>query len=403
MTTIDRYIIRQFLINFVILAVVLLSFFVLVDLVFALDEFVEAGRVWAERWAGGDDADEPGRWQRFLGTLWAIADFYGPMLLLIICWLAGLLVSTAMGFTLTNLSRSGELIAMVTSGLSMHRLAAPIVVTSALLIGLTLLDQELLIPKLASKLARKHSQVAEPMVDTWAVPYTPDSGLNLFRAATFDPDDGVLRDITVLVRGKNGRLSCRISAEHGQWDAQRGGWSLTTMKVRAMQQDHAQPRPTAGAVEQDCATLKDADARAECLCGRTRHTGFITTDLSPQVLRVRRAELFTEFLSLRELGELMNNPAAEADRVQKIMHKRFSLIVVNILIVVMGLPFFLTREPTNVFLQTVKAGGVCLVAWGGGFMLLHLNLPGVSPVVAAWLPVVFLLPISALLMMSVKT
>ena len=48
---------------------------------------------------------------------------------------------------------------MVSSGISMHRIAAPIVVVGGLLNVLTLLDQEWVIPDLAYRLTRSKSQV----------------------------------------------------------------------------------------------------------------------------------------------------------------------------------------------------------------------------------------------------
>jgi len=400
MRTIDRYIVRQFLINFAILTFVLLSFFVLVDLVFNLDEFLEAGRLRAQEWSAQqvetDEPVEPGRLLVIGAVLWSAVDFYGPLVLLVFVWLAGLIVVAAMGFTLSAFARSGELVAMVTSGLSMHRLAAPLVVAGGIVASLALIDQELLIPSLAPKLARKRAQVVQDAIDNWPIHYERDAEGNLFSAATFDSNEQSLQHVTVLQRAADGQVVRRITAESARWDAHRQGWNLA--QGVAQRRDES-PRPGGRAVSRPDATQEVRTIAA--LTGEP--IDFFATSLAPQVLQVRRAELYPELLSLRELGSLMNNPAADAARVQKIMHKRFSLLVVNVLVLVIGLPFFLLREPTNLLMAAVKAACVCLGAWGTGVMLLQADTLGGSPVVAAWLPVVILLPVSVGLMMTIRT
>ena len=49
MKTLDRYIARLFVLNFGILFVVLMSLFVVVDLIVDLDEFLHAGQFWGRR------------------------------------------------------------------------------------------------------------------------------------------------------------------------------------------------------------------------------------------------------------------------------------------------------------------------------------------------------------------
>ena len=58
MNLLDRYIARQFLVNFVILLFVLLSLFVLIELVISLDDFLEAGQMLARVEVLGPEAWE---------------------------------------------------------------------------------------------------------------------------------------------------------------------------------------------------------------------------------------------------------------------------------------------------------------------------------------------------------
>jgi lipopolysaccharide export LptBFGC system permease protein LptF len=85
------------------------------------------------------------------------------------------------------------------------------------------------------------------------------------------------------------------------------------------------------------------------------------------------------------------------------MHQRFSMLAVNMVILIMGLPFFLSREPTNLLNQAVWASGLCLGAWGFGLIILQTSTTHLNPVASAWMPVVIYLPISIWLMLKIKT
>lgn len=397
MQLLDRYIIRQFLINFLILAFVLLSFFVLVDLIFNLDEFLEAGAARARAWAWAaessgqgpppEDYPEAGASARFIGTLYSVADFYGPLLLLVYVFMSGLIAVGAMGFTLSGLVRSREMTAMVVSGRSMHRVAAPILVAGCVLNALTLPDQELLIPRYADKLARSRAQVKMDAIETFSVQYAPDGAGDLFSAQSFDAQAGSLTNLTILDRPAQGVGLRRVTAAQAHWTDSgpdgKPGWELTN--------GHAIQR-----------TVVD-DQLTDAGPSDVEEVTFFPTDLSPDVLLARRAEIYPTLLSTAELNRLLDNPAADGRRITQIMHSRFSLMVVNVLVLVMGLPFFLLREPRNMLMQAVKAAGVCVGAWGGGIIMLQFQLGVLPPVVAAWLPVVIYLPVAAALLLAVKT
>lgn len=376
MKILDRYIIRLFLIHFVILTVVIMMLFVMIDLMFDLDEFLEGGRIRADKHGGST----------FLWTLWTIGDYYGPMLLFLYVYLSGLLVVAAMGFTFAAMGRARELITVVSSGVSMYRIAAPVLVIGAIINGLTLLDQELAIPQMAGKLARRKSEVKHDHIRTFAIYYVRDSDNRLVSAAEFDASTNTIEKVTILERNKQGRKTGVIQADRGVWNAQAEQWDLTNgVAVRS-------PLPKGNGAEPDLVLNVTETPLAS-----------IKTDVTPQVLMARRATIYPALLSMDELGRLMENPVADTARVLRIMHGRFSLMVVNILILVLCLPFFLTRMPANPMVQAVKAVGFGLGAWVTALGLLNTPSESIPPVVMAWLPVVLLLPVAAILLQRIKT
>lgn len=376
MKILDRYILRQFFINFVVLTVVFLSLFLVVDLVVTLDKFLEAGQQWSG-WYGGV----------LPATVVMIADYYGPMLLLIYAFCSGVPVLGAMGFTLASLQRSRESTAVVASGVSLYRVAAPIVVAGILLCGAALPLQELAIPRFAEKLSRSKSDLKHTEPEGVALQLVPDESGDLMSAASFEADPGILRDVTIHVRDEAGMLVRRIGATQAYWVASRGGWELVQgMAAEVGDQDMSDP----------------TSLRVE-----PRVVEFFATGLSPQVLTVRQQSgLYEWFLTMGDLQSLQSNPAVEPSKqneITRILWGRFSLLVVNVLVLVMGLAFFLQVGRPNLLTQAVKAAGVCLPIWGGGLLILFTGAGGLNPVATAWLPVVLYLPVSAVLLQLVRT
>jgi len=371
MRILDRYIIRQYLINFVILLAVFMLLFIVVDMMFNFDEFLDAGRKNASVWGGALPA-----------SVAAILDFYAPLSALLYVFFVGIIALGAMGFTLASFVRTGELGAMVTSGMSMYRIAAPVIVVGFLLNALTLPNQEYLLPWLAPKLTRQASQVAHGTAKPFRVYYTVDRSGSLLSASKFVVAATQMEDVSILIRDENGIAMQRITAQSATWnDARGGGWELRDVQL----------------------SRRDGTGGGSLLDARREEVMFFPTDLSPEVLIARQESIYPRLLSLTELIKLSKNPAVDTAQVRQIMHSRFSLLVLNLLVLVMGMPFFLMREPANMLLQGVKAASTCLGAWGGGLIMLQVGTGGLPPVVSAWLPVVIYLPVSAVLLMRVRT
>lgn len=377
MKTLDRYIIRQFLINFVILLSVLMLLFVLVDLIVDLDEFLQAGKRHADTY--GSTA---------VATAVAVADYYGPLMILMYVFFSGLLVVGGMGFAIASLHRTRELTAIVASGISMYRIAAPVLLAGIALNALSIPVQELVIPKLASKLARSKSHVKydASTVQSFPVRFAPDEDGDLIDAAEFDAGKGILTGVTILQRDERGMTQRRITASQAVWSEQPQGWKLLQ-----------------GSAVQPIALVQTLDEPGAL---EPEPVEFFATEMSPTVLMARRASIYPRLLSLSELQTMQHNPAVEPrhrDQITRIVWSRFSMLVMNVLILVMGLSFFLQLGQQNMLMQAMKAAGVCLGAWGGGLMMLQVGGGPLNPVAAAWLPVVIYLPVSAILLQGIRT
>ncbi len=409
MKTLDRYIVRQFLVNFAILFVVLMSLFVVVDLIVDLDEFIQAGEAHAAAWLGG----------RWVATLGITVGYYGPVVLLVYVFFNGLIVVGAMGFTLTNLQRTRELTAMIASGVSLYRVAAPLMVTGLLLSALTLPVQEFVLPQLASQLVRKKSHLKKVDDERERKPvfYAAAGGGDLLSAESFDAEEGVLRGLQIHDRSPEGRTVRFVRADAAYWraemitpeDVAAAGGGSPEIRMRWVLENGVSEE-----INQTGAQLGVPGGAGEGLSARgvVREVAAYDTDLSPTVLQARQTAMFANLLSIRELQKLSKNRAVESTRrgkIEQVIWSRFSLMVLNALLLVMALPFFLSRVPGNTLVASLRAAGLCIGAWGGGLVMLQVG-PGslpigglANPALVAWLPVAMYLPVAAWQLTRIKT
>ncbi|QDU71267.1 LptF/LptG family permease [Mucisphaera calidilacus] len=375
MTILDRYILRQFFQNFVILLSVLIGLFVLIDLILNIDEFVEAGRVMADRWGGQAPA-----------TMIAIADYYWPLAVLALVHTVGLIAIGAAGFTLVAMHRNRELVALAASGMSLHRVAAPILVGSILLSLFTLPLQEAVIPDLATKLTRGASEVKNEALNAFPIRLIPDEDGTLFTASSFNITTGRLTDVSILERDSTGMMLQRIVGDAATWNHRRGGWEF---------------EPTAFAAS-PIGTSSDVNTP---VARDPQPVVFYATEMSPTIILARRKALFKRLLSMGDLQTLESSAALaprERAEITQIIWSRFSLLVVHVLVVAIGIPFFLLRSPANIMTQSVRAAILCIGCWATALVLLQSS-SGYNPVAMAWLPAALGLPIATFMLHAVET
>lgn len=447
MLLIDRYILHQFFVNFVILLVVVVGLFVTIDVIVDMDEFLEAGQYYAAKQLAEPLADEagipldvvmevidrkqapgrlarnagvpledaqallaackPDRVQVVWGTIYKLFDFYIPAVLVILVYLTGLAVVGAMGFTLTALLKQRELVALVASGVSLYRVAAPLVVAGVVLNGITLPLQEFLIPPLAPKLIRSKNQAKYDTIDTFAQYLVPDGKGALVSTARFDAAKGELNDVVINIRDAKGVTVERISAPVAIWDASRSGWELKLASSLIWDPNtedwrlKTQPTTPGRAPAPGSGRVADAPASGAGFDSLE----FFETPLSPQVLLARRAETYSGFLSLNQLQEMQANEAVPENlrtKMTQTIWSRFSLMVVNTLLLLISLPGFLRLTAGNLLVESVKAAGLSIGCWSTALMMMQANV-GLNPISTAWLPVVVMLPLSFVMLQRVRS
>jgi lipopolysaccharide export LptBFGC system permease protein LptF len=359
-TLLDRYIARQFLVNTVALFVILCGFVVVIDVVMNMDRFL---RIASD--LGGPDAEPAEGVRRVLIAVVLIADLWWPKLLQLYNFLIGMVMVAAMGFTCAQLTRQREFIAMMAAGIGLHRVMRPILLVAAVLTGVQLLNQELVIPRIAPLLVRDHDDAGNHSLGAGSVALTEDGQKRLFRARSFDADTGELAGLFVLERDQDQRAIRAVRAERAVY--RDGGWDL--------ENGRAEPRGRAPA-------------------GAPAPIDRLESSLDPDKLRMQRFESYKQALSFRQVGQMLSrdtlaDPAQRAT-LERIRWGRFAMMASGLLALVIAMPFYIRREPTNMVIQSLKCAPVAIAALIGGILGASAAIPGIPAALGVFLPVMIL-------------
>lgn len=372
MWILDRHIAARFLANFILLFAILFIFAVAIDVILQLDDYTEAARAHALR--ATPTLQEPEAWRYWLAMVEGIIDFHGPRIAQFYAYLLGLVSVGAAGFTLAQMVRTRELVAILSSGTSLVRVGMIIVVVATGLNLLQLVNQELVLPRLAPLLVRPHSAILKGGLREFPVHLTRDGRGQLLWGRSLDPLSGRLTGFLLIERDGNGAAIARTEATAATWNSHSARWDL-----------EGGTRTTARVVSAD---------GEEITRGETTAVEFALTDLSARALTIRQYEQFAQMLSLKQLREMREEGGVGAGEISRLTYLRLGSILVNLLVLIAALPFFLLREPANLLRQAILCALFAVPGTLGSLVAMTATLPGLPPAVNVFLPAAILLPIA---------
>lgn len=370
MKTLDRYILKIFFSSYVLSLCVVISLYVVLDLFVNLDEFTENGKP-------------------IYMVARDISDYYVFNVPLYFSQLSGVITAFAACWTLARLARQNELVAILASGTSLYRVAMPVVLASLCMNLLLVVDQEFLLPKVAPKLARERDDVeGARSYGVWCV---REGENRLLSAQLFQPREKRIRGLIIMElnqqANQRAQLGDVITATKARWDEKRHGWALEDRGMR----------------------IKVAEAVAGGITSEAEVTriplDFYPCQLTPEELLARQNAQWIQFLSVRDLNEMQKRPDVNLTQIAQIKHGRFTLPINNMILLLLGVSFFMSRMPRSVLTQGAKALIVCASAFLVTFIGQQLvgATGSFSPALPAWLPIFLFGPVAALLLDNVKT
>ncbi len=375
MRILDRYIIKSFLVNYLLALGVLVGLFIVLDIVVNFDNFTSgASRVDPNASA--------------MSVFLDIADFYGFQILVIFQQVSAAIPLLAAGFTMVRMTRHHELTAMLSSGVSLYRVAAPIVLVSVLFSVLHIVNQELILPHpyVVEKLLRKHNEVNVSSNKSDPVNFLREEDNSLILASRYDPATKTLYDLRIIKRDERGSPIGRIMAASATWKIAEGEVSEAWVMEKAIQVDD----------RLDADPTKRPTSKERSLLYRTSYT--------PAQLEILFSKKAVEYLSSARLHELINySPDATRPMLYKMMHIRVTQPLMNIILLLIGIPFLLTREPNRLMVNIFYCMIVTGVVFAATFVIFQLGNKRVDPLLAAWLPVLLFGPVAAVTLDTIHT
>lgn len=369
MTQIDRYLL---IIYFRVLAICFCSItglIVIVQLFNNLPEFMEHG-------------------QKGQGLAMVLVEYFGPYILTLFDQLSGLLALMATLFAITWISRTNEMTALLAAGITKRRILRPLMLASAFVIGAAAVVREVWIPQFQDRLERNPQDLKADV--TRAVKATHDRKLGiLLEGKNLVP---AKRELNLpVVRIQSGPLTslgrhlmASVAVPVASSDEHPVGYVFKNVTmprnidtVPSVRDDAGQPLML---TRSDTAWLNPG----EC---------FLASDIVFD--RLRGGSAWKKYASTGELirhvraGE---SPNLDDLRVQ--IHSRVVRPAIDWTVLLLGIPIVLIRSDRNMFWV---AGVAMLVVGGFTVIVMGLNAAGgsgfyVSPLVAAWLPVLLVLP-----------
>jgi len=363
MNLLDRSIARQFLTNVVVLFVIMCGFVVIIDVSLNADQFI----LMAEQIANADlpDGQDAGALRKGVIAVVLCADLWWPKLLQLFNFLLGMVMVASMGFTCTQMLRNREFIAMMAAGIGLHRVMRPIMIVALGLTGLQVLNQELIIPQIAPLLVREHEDAGNHKLGVASVPLTLDGQRRLFRAESFDADTGEMHGIYILERNAEGRATRAITADSASY--LNGAW--------VFENGIESPRELAAV-------------------GQPRPIDRIESSLDPDELRMIRFESYKQALSFSQVGRMLDRDSLvdseQRSRLERIRWGRFSMMISSLLALLIAMPFYIQRVPTNMVVQSLKCAPFAILAVIGGILGASVPIPGLPAAIGAFVPVMIL-------------
>ncbi len=201
MRILDRYTTREFLSGYVFCLLAFISFYTVVDLFGHLNRYMSA-KV----------------------PLSTIAEYYLASLPSVAVQMSPLAVTLALLYQMGHLSRTNEITAMRSNGVSPRRISVPLLGMTVLISALVLVANEWSVPRTARKAhelkQREVNRVIEPDIEREVRFYAPRSRL-MFNIAEANKQTGEMKGIEIVENSSPGTPSWRLYAKKGQWDRER--------------------------------------------------------------------------------------------------------------------------------------------------------------------------------------
>jgi lipopolysaccharide export system permease protein len=364
----DRQLITAYFKSYLVCLTSLLSLYVVVDMFTNLDEFTQKHKT-------------------FLGFLTYISAYYGVHLTQIFDHLCEPIVLLAAMFTIAWMQRCNEQFPLLSAGVPTRRIVLPVLLCSAFMLSLAILNQEWVIPHVADQLTYdKDDPNGDKDLSVTGKGYEPN-GIHINGEKANRRKQTVTRFECVIPDTLAGKMLV-IDAQEAVYvpgqGPQKGGWLLTNAKPAGVESFG------------DGKILEATDGDAGRYFLHTKSVDFESL--------TRNANWYQMASTWRLYGELQNPESGRQAGMAVLFHTRMTRPILGLVLVMLGLGVILRDQNRNVILSA----GLCLVLCAVYFASLYAcKMLGdnelLPPALAAWAPVLAYGPLALVLFDAVHT
>ncbi|MDB4777946.1 LptF/LptG family permease [bacterium] len=377
MKIIDRYLTFAFIKIFLICFISLTGLYIVIHLFTNLDEIVEI-------------ADATGSMKDTL------LNFYGPRALEFFDRMAGILILIAGIFAIAMMQRRQELTAVQAAGVGKFRMVRPIIIASLVVVSLSVLNREILLPKFKVQLTRTAQNWDENESLGMNITKDHDTGI-LFRGEKLEPSqERILEPVVQLPIYLSDTIS-RMNARYGYLLPADKNHPAGIKLQRVTKPENMMDVPSMKIGEQVVVySPRDYHWLKAGQC-------FVVTKINLQQLAFGQED--SGYESLSEMITSTKQPSQWYSRGKRIaVHSRIIRPVLDMVLLLLGLPLVIAQTNKNLLAAACISVGVILlvqVTTLGSQSLGSLSLIK-SAALSAWLPAIIFIPLASLSMRTLR-
>jgi lipopolysaccharide export system permease protein len=365
MKLLDRQLLYSYIKAYAICLVSLLSLYVVVDLFTNIDDFTQH--------------------KSLLAVLEHIGTYYGYKSSQIFDRLSEAIALLAAMFTVAWMQRNNELVPLLSAGLSTQRVVRPVLFSACLMLGLSVANQELVIPRIAPFLTTDRDDAGhdKEIAGPWG--YEPN-GIHLEGHSALRKEQVVrILHCTIPENIANGLLPIDakqakyIPPGNGRYSQ---GWLLTETKPAELENW----------------------TRTDILEMIEPGTFFLHVKELDFKTMTRNKNWFILASTMNIYREMCRPDSMRLPAMAVLFHRRLTRPIMGMLLIFLGLSMILRDQNRNVFISAGMCLLMCAVFFAADFLCKHLGDHEVlPPALTAWLPVLFFGPLAFVLFDAVHT
>jgi len=314
-----------------------------------------------------------------------VVDYYRFLLPQVIYLMLPLsiLVATLVNFGL--LTKTNQVIAIKSAGISLYRLSVPVLALTALLSGGMFLFADRVLPETNQRQNGLRNQIKGKPAQTF---YRPDhqwifgTSNRIYNYTFFDPDQNVFANLSVFeFDPATFRMTRRLQAARAVWEASLHGWILENGWSRDLNGDRVTKyMPFA------VTTFKEL----------TEEPGYFKKEVKP-------SEQMSA-LELRRYIADLSQSGFDVVRLSVQFYRKFSYPLVAFVVTLIGIPFSFTMGGKGALTGIALSIGIAIIYWSTSSLFEIMgNLSQLPPAMAAWSPDILFGLAGTYLLLRIKT